>query len=47
MVAGGTTQCAPNIVYLIPGLLTALIGISLIVFLHRRRHPNTQPEAGM
>ena len=36
MVAGGTNQCAPNIAYLIPGILATLVGISLIVFLQRR-----------
>ena len=46
VVAGGTNQCAPNIAYLIPGMLAALAGISLVVFLHRRNRPDDPPKAG-
>lgn len=33
--SGGS--CAPNIAYLLPGLLVALAGIGLVVVGHRRR----------
>jgi len=33
--SGGS--CTPNPFYLIPGLFAALIGISLVVYAHRRR----------
>ncbi len=35
MCSGGG-ECAPNIVYLIPGVLAVLLGVSLAVFAYRR-----------
>jgi len=36
-VAGAGGSCSPNIVYLVPGTLAALIGFSLFVVLYRRQ----------
>ncbi len=36
MVGGPGDHCSPNIVYLLPGILIVFVGISLLVFLHRR-----------
>lgn len=36
MSAGVRTQCSPNVAYLVPGILAALIGIVLIVSAYRR-----------
>ena len=36
MVGGGANSCSPNIVYLIPGVLAVLIGISLMGMLYWR-----------
>lgn len=36
MVGGPGDHCSPNIVYLLPGILIVLVGISLLVFSHRR-----------
>jgi lipid-A-disaccharide synthase-like uncharacterized protein len=41
-VAGGGDSCAPNIVYLIPGTLAALIGFSLVVYAYRRQNNPTK-----
>ena len=36
-VAGGAGSCSPNVVYLVPGILAALIGFSLFVVLYKRQ----------
>jgi len=36
-VAGAGGSCSPNIVYLVPGILAALIGFSLFIVLYRRQ----------
>ena len=41
--SGGS--CTPNLFYLLPGLLAALVGISLIVYVHRRRTNLTNAAA--
>ncbi len=46
MVAGGPDHCAPNIVYLVPGVLAVLIGFGLLVFLYRRQRSKEQQTTG-
>ena len=46
MVGGGTDSCAPNFVYLIPGILAALVGISLLTVLYRRNQSDDPLNAG-
>ena len=36
MVGGGTNQCSPNVVYLILGVLTVCLGLTLLLVLRRR-----------
>jgi hypothetical protein len=35
--AGAGGSCSPNIVYLVPGILAALIGFGLLVVLYKRQ----------
>lgn len=37
MVGGGAEDCAPNIVYLIPGVLAVLVGVGLVAVRYRRK----------
>lgn len=30
------SQCGPNVVYLVPGTIVALVGIAVVLYLHRR-----------
>lgn len=36
-VAGAGGSCSPNIVYLVPGTLAALIGFTIFIVLYRHR----------
>ena len=46
MVGGGIDSCTPNLVYLIPGILAALVGISLLTVLYRRNQFDNPSDAG-
>lgn len=38
-VSGGTSNCAPNIAYLFPGVLAVLLGASLLLGIHLNQAP--------
>lgn len=40
----GTGECAPNVVYLIPGLLAILMGVAIVVLTYRRRHSDNPAQ---
>ena len=43
-MCAGTGECAPNVVYLIPGPLAILIGVALAVFTYRRHHSENSAQ---
>lgn len=45
MVAGAPNRCAPNIVYFVPGVLAALVGLSLVLYGVRRQKDATAATA--
>ena len=46
MVGGGIDSCASNFVYLIPGILATLVGISPLTVLYRRNQSDNPSNAG-
>ena len=43
-VAGGANSCAPNIAYLLPGVLAVLVGVGLFAGIARRDGFGKQPS---